>query len=106
VHYDARSIMRELTIVYAPTGAAPRLLGYLKLKEDDTLEWSLSGDISFASSEDVELIEGFSEYLQDSSACMGGMALLEWMESTFSHSIRFQEASRPLSLAAGQALPY
>jgi hypothetical protein len=93
-------------MVYAPTGAAPRLLGYLKLREGDTLEWSLRSDVSFASREDAELIGGLSDYLQDNSAYMGGMALLEWMESTFSHAIRFQEASQPLRLSAGQALPY
>jgi hypothetical protein len=101
------SIMREATMVYAPAGGPSCVLGSLRVNADDTLEWDIRKDVSITSEDDAEVIAGLSEYLKDGSASIGGMALFEWIVSTFSHTIQIQEsASQPVRLAAGQAIPY
>jgi hypothetical protein len=97
--------MREATLVYAPVEGPPCILGYLKVNPDETLEWNIRKDVSFASEDDAAVIAGLREHLEDGSAAIGGAALFEWITSTFSHTIQVQElATQPLRLAAGRAL--
>jgi hypothetical protein len=99
--------MREATLVYVPVEGPPCILGHLKVNLDGTLEWNIRKDVSFVSEDDAAVIAGLSECLEDGLARLGGAALFEWIASTFSHTIQVQEgAFQPLSLAAGQAIPY
>jgi hypothetical protein len=99
------NITREATLVYAPVEGPPCILGHLRVNPDETLEWNIRKDVSFASEDDSTVIAGLSEFLEDASAIFGGAALFECIASTFSHTIQVQEpAFHSLKLAAGRAV--
>jgi hypothetical protein len=95
------SIMREATLVYAPVEGPPCILGYLKVNPDQTLEWNIRKDVSFASEDDAAVIAGLREHLEDGSAAIGGAAFFQWITSNFSHTIQVQEVGHTASRAGG-----
>jgi hypothetical protein len=97
--------MRKATLVYVPAVGPSCVIGELTVHSDDSLEWRIRNDLVIPSEDDAEVIAGLGDYLKENAAYVGGIATLEMLASTFSHTLRLEESVPQLrSRAAGQAL--